>query len=91
MASQISLMCSQYPATVYVPYPEPIQCSSHPNILFEIRYIIMQPSTSSSPNWTLSSDVTTKIVHALFTSTIHAKCSVHFILLGLITVTILGE
>jgi hypothetical protein len=88
MEHEISLPCSELPATG--PYPKPHESSPHPattlskinsNIIFHLR-LDLQSSL-------FLSDFPTKISFTFFISPIRARCPVHLIL-HLITLTIPG-
>jgi len=82
-----SLPHSQASATCL--YPGPAQSS--PSHLLEIRSNIIHTSTTRSPQWSLSPQFPNQDPIHTLSSAIRATCPGHYILLDLITRTILGE
>ena len=68
-------------------YPVP----TTPSHFLKIHLNIILPSTSWSPQWSLSSGFPTKTLCTPLPSSICATCPAHLILLDFITRTILGE
>ena len=91
MEPEGSLPHSQSSATC--PYPGPAQSSHIPTShLLEIHPNIIHPSTSRSPQWSLSLRFPHQDpIRPPHSSPIRATCPAHLILLDFITRTILGE
>ena len=83
------LLHSQQPAIC--PYPEPEQSSQFPIPRLKIHFNNIPRLQIGLPSGLFPSGFPTKILYTPLLSTIRAKCHAHFILLHLITRTILSE